>query len=104
MIPITHELDISEDYADAIIRGTLTTELRMDNRRYAIGDIIKYVYVSNGRPVLDNPILNKRYKITYLFRSWGLKDNWVAFSIKEITDEEESPQVVTREVRYESSN
>ena len=86
-IPITHELKIYREYADAIISGEKTWELRLNDRRYAVGDIIKFIQVNDGRPIVDHPILKKEYKITYLLTPKmfnGLKDDWCIFSIKEV--------------------
>lgn len=87
MIPITHELKIYREYADAIISGKKTWELRLNDRRYAVGDIIKFIQVNDGRPIVNHPILKKEYKITYLLTSTmfgGLKDDWCVFSIEEV--------------------
>ena len=98
MIPVTHELKIYKEYADAIISGEKTFELRLNDRHYHEGDMVKFIEVSAGRPV-EHPITEKLYKITYLISGWGLKDDWVAFSIKEIDNTASGTQVITREVK-----
>ena len=96
--PITHELKIYKEYADAIINGEKTFEIRLNDRRYKVGDIIKFTQVSDGRPILNHPITKKEYKITYMLEGWGLKDNWCVFSIKEIKENENTlSSIITKE-------
>ena len=93
MIPVTHEIKIYKEYADAIISGEKTFELRLNDRHYMLGDKIHFYEVSDGRPV-KHPITDKLYEITYILYAntlgfGGLKEDWCIFAIKEIeaTDE-----------------
>ena len=89
MIPITHKLKIYKEYADAIISGEKTFEVRLNDRRYAVGDTIEFIQVNDGRPIVYHPILGRKYKITYLLTAGmfgGLKEDYCVFSIKEVTD------------------
>ena len=93
MIPVTHELKIYKEYADAIIKGEKTFEIRLDDRHYMLGDRVHFYEVSDGRPVA-HPITDKLYEITYVLHGtteswWGLQKDWCVFSIKEISEEKE---------------
>lgn len=91
MIPVTHELKIYKEDADAIISGKKTFELRLNDRHYMLGDKIHFYEVSDGRPV-KHPITDKLYEITYILygnnAGWiGLKEDWCVFAIKESEEE-----------------
>ena len=70
MIPVTHEIKIFKGYADAIISGKKTFEIRLNDRHYMLGDKIHF------------------YEITYILYGntlgfGGLKEDWCIFAIKE---------------------
>lgn len=93
MIPVTHELKIHKEYADAIVSGEKTFEIRLDDRHYQKGDKIHFYEVNDGRPV-KHQITEKLYEITYILygkkSGWfGLKEDWCVFAIKEIESEDQ---------------
>lgn len=91
MIPVTHELKIYKEYADAIISGEKTFDIRLDDEHYTLGDRVHFYEVSDGGPV-EHQITEKLYEITYILygNGWlGLKEDWCVFSIKEISEEKE---------------
>lgn len=77
----THELKIFEIYADAIISGEKTFEIRKNDRGFQKGDCVKFQAVDRYGAV-DHPINGRVYSITYVLNGWGLAADWVAFSIK----------------------
>ena len=90
MIPVIHELKIYKEYADAIIKGEKTFELRLNDRHYMEGDKVHFYEVSDGRPV-EHPITQKMYEITYILHGGMfacLDHDWCIFSIKEIKNED----------------
>ena len=55
--------------------------------RYSTGDKIIFQAVKEGAMFMLNvshPIKDKVYEITYVLSSWGLKEGYVAFGIKEV--------------------
>ena len=64
MIPVTHELKIYKEYADAIISGKKTFEIRLDDRHYTLGDRVHFYEVSDGRPV-EHQITDKLILMPY---------------------------------------
>lgn len=89
MIPVTHEIKIYKEYADAIISGKKTFEIRRNDRHYMLGDKVHfYEVLAGGRP-FEHPITDKLYEITYILYEntlgfGGLKADWCVFSIKEV--------------------
>ena len=82
---MNHELKILSPFADAVFEGRKTFVLRYNDRGFQVGDTINFTamhdsYISNSL----HPINKCEYVITYVLGGWGLKDNWVALSIREI--------------------
>lgn len=89
---MTHELKIRQCFADAIVRGDKTFEIRENDRGFQKGDLIKFKVVSDtplGLAPEGHFIEKPVYIITYVLSGWGLKDNYVALGIKQATQEEE---------------
>ena len=80
---ITHELKIQREYADAVVSGDKTFEVRLNDRGYQRGDHIKFNAINKAMFAINHPINDKEYEITYVLSGWGIKDNWVAFAMKE---------------------
>lgn len=83
-----HELKIQEDFANAVYAGDKTFELRYNDRGYQKGDLIKFQAIDNNKSKIYHPINNLLYEITYVINGWGLKEDWVALAIKEVTKHE----------------
>lgn len=103
MIPVTHELKIYKEDADAILSGKKTFEIRLNDRHYTLGDRVHFYEVSDGRPV-EHQITEKLYEITYILYGntmvWlGLQKDWCVFAIKEIDAEEDPPERKTYDGR-----
>lgn len=81
-----HTIKIMESFADAIVDGRKTFEVRLNDRGYQAGDIVKFIPLCNYDKceMIQHPIKYKEYEITYVLNDWGLKDRYVAFGIKEI--------------------
>lgn len=82
-----HDLKILKSFADAIISGDKTFEIRKKEREYQKDDKIKfYVLDDQTHESCYHPIMNKLYEITYILSGWGIKEDFVVFSIKEAAD------------------
>ena len=77
---MTHKIKIEKPYADAVLNGEKSFEIRFDDRGYQKGDVIEF-------NVIDNHDLEIN-QITYVLHGWGLKDSWCVFAIKESEAEE----------------
>lgn len=79
----THTIKILEDFADAIYTEDKTFEIRKNDRGYQKGDYINF-NVIKADETHEHPIERKTYMITYIINGWGLKNGYVAFSIREM--------------------
>ena len=80
-----HELKIQQPFADAVVEGRKTFELRYNDRGFQVGDTIQFTAI-NGSYYTDSmhPINGREYEITYVLGGWGLNENWVALAIREL--------------------
>lgn len=92
MIPTTHELKIYKEYADAVVKGKKTFELRLNDRHYTKGDKVRFYKVLDDNCIpMSHPITQKMYEITYILHGGAftcLDSDWCIFSIKEIKNED----------------
>lgn len=84
---MTHKIRIEKSYADAVLSGDKTFEVRYDDRGYQKGDVIKFNVIENIGDEINHPLNDKEFEITYVLRGWGLKDGYCAFGIKEVDTE-----------------
>lgn len=82
----THRLKVFIKYADAIMDGTKTFEIRKNDRGYEVGDKIVFSVVSNeGISVGDavrHPLNGTAYRIDYILDDFeGLAQKYVALAI-----------------------
>lgn len=82
-----HELKIEEQFADAILAGDKTFEIRVNDRGYQKGDYIKFRCVDDCGFHVFHEIEDLTYQITYVLSGWGLIERFVVFSIKEVSDD-----------------
>ena len=82
-----HILKINEEYADSVLFGDTNFEVRINDRGFQKGDIVKFIpiYKIDSCEIMTHPLQKKEYEITYVLGSFrGLADGYVAFGIKEI--------------------
>ena len=79
---MTHRLKIYKAYADAILEGIKTFEIRYDDRGYQKGDLVEFNVIDSNDCEINHPLNGNKFEITYVIHNWGLKDNWCVFSIK----------------------
>ena len=86
-----HIIKIREDFADAVLYGEKTFEVRENDRGYQKGDIVQFSVTDRGGFFHEygHTLNGKRYRITYVLNGWGIKDGYVVFSIK--PEEEQKP-------------
>lgn len=60
-----HELKILKSFADAIISGDKTFEVRHNDRGFQKGDKVRFKVEDNSEKREDHPISKKSYEITY---------------------------------------
>ena len=83
---MTHQIKLNEEFCDAVLDGRKTFEVRKNDRGYQTGDYIKFIPVYGQLGVeFSHPVQKKTYEITYILSGWGIPQDYVVFSIKEVT-------------------
>ena len=92
----THYIKLLQDFADAIVTGEKTFEIRRNDRGYQRGDRVVFQAVERAadgeKYPIQHEINNRMYEITYVLNGFGLVNGFVAFGIREageIVDERE---------------
>ena len=80
----THSIKIREEYADAVLSGDKTFEIRYNDRGYQTGDQVVFTVIRGGETVKDHPINQKNYVITYVIGGFHVEKDYVVFAIKPI--------------------
>ena len=83
---MTHEIKILKQFADEIINGNKSFEIRKNDRGYQKGDFIKFRVIEKYENIVlgvEHPLRDKLYEITYVLSGWGLKKDYVVLAIKE---------------------
>ena len=78
-----HDLNILENFADDVLMGYKTFEIRENDRGFNKGDIIRFTCIDKRGMKLQHSINDKVYEITYVLNGCGLKNGYVVFGIKE---------------------
>lgn len=82
----THRLKVFIKYADAIMNGTKTFEIRKNDRNFKVGDKIVFDVVSNEGISIGaaarHPLNGQTYRIDYILDDFeGLAQKYVALAI-----------------------
>lgn len=94
----THDLKLSIEFCDAVLRGEKTFEVRKNDRGFQTGDLIRFIptdgtsYRSSDGTIREHAkheISGHTYKITYILNGWGIKNGYVVLGIKEYRQTEE---------------
>ena len=86
---MTHEIKIKTDFADAVLLGDKTFEVRENDRGYQKGDYVKFKPLTRLGSWDENHLLNnKTYEITYVLSDYGIRPGYVVFGIKEVKKSE----------------
>ena len=82
-----HDLKILNDFADSVVAGDKTFEIRENDRGFQKGDFIKFLATDRmGINNYSHLINNKLYEITFVLNGWGIENRYVALAIKEKVD------------------
>lgn len=82
----THTLKICEKYADAVLNGTKSFEVRKNDRNFKVDDKIVFNVVSNEgistRAAARHPLNGAVYRIDYILDNFeGLAQKYVALAV-----------------------
>lgn len=78
-----HNLKILNDFADAVVMGDKTFEIRENDRGYQKGDYIKFQAIDKIGILNPHCINDKLYIITFVMNGCGIKNGYVVLGIKE---------------------
>lgn len=78
-----HNLKILNDFADEVVMGEKTFEIRKNDRGYQKGDYIKFQAIDKSGTPNQHYINDKLYLITFVMNGWGIKNGYVVLGIKE---------------------
>ena len=81
---MTHSLEIQKPFADALLDGTLTFDIRTNDRGYQKGDIINYEVVDRMGLITSHRLNDESFIITYVLSGHGLQEGYVAFGVEAI--------------------
>lgn len=76
-----HNLKIKAEYATAKLKGVKPFEIRLNDRNFKVGDIVKYTCIDS--PIVNSDISRKLYYIAYI-TNYEQKDGYVVFCDKEV--------------------
>ena len=83
-----HELKILRRFADDILAGKKTWEIRYNDRDFKVGDVIHFrVFEPVGCYYQDHEITRRLYEIAYMLDEMdfrGIEYGYVVFTIREI--------------------
>ena len=78
-----HNLKILNDFAEAVLMGDKTFEIRENDRGYQKGDYIKFQAIDENGTPNRHFINDKLYLITFVMNGWGIKNGSVVLGTKE---------------------
>lgn len=84
-----HRIKLSEDFAEAVLNGDKSFEIRKNDRGYQKGDTVVFQVVERDNPVFEiasSPLNGRLFEITYVISGWGLQDGYVVFGIRRLED------------------
>ena len=84
---LIHKIKIHKSYADAIVEGRKTFEVRLNDRGYNTGDFVQFQVVEQRLSVLcdtSHKLNDMQFVITYVYSGKGLDSEYVVFGIKPV--------------------
>lgn len=82
-----HKIKLQNEFADAVLSGDKCFEIRYNDRGYQKGDYVKFKVMDGNFEVL-HPLNERTFEITYVINGWGIKEDYVAFGIREVGENE----------------
>ena len=77
-----HEIKLDLNFADDVLSGRKTFEVRTCDRAYQRNDLIRFNVINHKKKSVDHELNEIIHKITYVMSGFGIKDGWVVFGIK----------------------
>lgn len=83
---MVHTIKILEPYACAIAEGRKTFEVRLNDRGYNCGDIVRFRVFDGGVEWKHHPLTGVTFRITYVHSGLGLQEGYVVFGIEKVKE------------------
>ena len=83
--PKEHWIKIELEFANAVLSGEKPFEVRLNDRGYQKGDLVRFNVIRHGLSVAHD-LTTKTYVITYVLNGWGIKEDYVVFGIREVSE------------------
>lgn len=78
-----HDLKLDIEFCDAVLNGSKSFEIRINDRGFQKGDQIKFIPVRGSLPIIHE-IAKAIFEITYVLNGYGLKENYVCLAIRKM--------------------
>ena len=78
-----HDLKLDIEFCDAVLNGSKSFEIRINDRGFQKGDQIKFIPVRGSLPIIHE-IAKATFEITYVLNGYGLKENYVCLAIRKM--------------------
>ena len=79
---ITHKIKLREEYAEAVLSGEKSFEIRYNDRGYQKGDEVLFDVVDKYGLHVSHQLNHVLFEITYLIHGYGLEKDYCVFSIR----------------------
>lgn len=77
-----HHLKLNVDFADAVLSGEKNFEIRQNDRGFQKGDRVDFTVVDRLGKIINHPLNDCVFIITYVLNGWGLKNGYCVFGIR----------------------
>lgn len=85
--PKLHKIKLREEFADAVLYGDKTFEVRENDRGYQKDDLVQFKVIDKYNLSTGHPLGKETYRITYVLNGWGIEPKFVVFGIKNVRGE-----------------
>lgn len=89
---MVHTIKILAPYAYAVADGSKTFEVRLNDRGYNRGDLVRFRVIDDGIEWRNHPLTNMTFRITYVHSGLGLQESYVVFGIEKVEEGEEADE------------
>lgn len=79
-----HRLKLSVHFADAVLSGEKSFEIRKNDRGFQKGDMVEFTAVDDLSLTVEHDLNGRTYEITYVLSGWGIEPGYVGFAIREV--------------------
>jgi len=82
-IKMIHDLKIEDNYLENLVNGGKKSEIRINDRDYQKGDLLRFRRYSYAEPKIKEFI----FEVSHIHSGLGLKENYVVLSIHHVNSD-----------------